>query len=156
MKHSLRSGISIGLVAILLADAAVPALAQKPAATLSPAPAAVQRTSPDSTLEMGILRGRAAADQHSTSGNLLGGFAWGIFLGLIGTGIAYAIASGSDTSVPPVEAVRLSLAPAPFAQGFQAGFSEQMKSKKKSSALTGGLLGTALFVVIYLSATSGQ
>jgi hypothetical protein len=95
-------------------------------------------------------RGREAADQlHSGSGWMAGGFVSGILLGLIGTGISWAMASSSSVEVNRVpDGVEASC--------YRDGYTSKAKSKNSSNALTGGLLGTAVLVVLVVSATSGS
>jgi len=133
----------------LLVLGARPAYAQAPAA--APQPSAT-----DSSAAAAVLQGRALAETRGTGGRFAGGFVSGVLLGLIGTGIVYAIAGSDDTSVPALDAARLSTANPTYSLSFQQGYSERLKARRKSSALTGGLLGTLTFVVIYVSATSGN
>ena len=95
-------------------------------------------------------RGREAADQfHSGSGWMAGGFVSGILLGLIGTGISWAMASSSSVDVNRVpDGVEASC--------YRDGYTSKAKSKNSSNALTGGLLGTAVLVVLVVSAASGS
>src|SRR5687768_11118447 len=104
--------------------------------------------SPD--CETDRARGRDAADQlHSGSGWMAGGFVSGILLGLIGTGISWAMASSSSVEVNRVpDGVEASC--------YRDGYTSKAKSKNSSNALTGGLLGTAVLVVLVVSATSGS
>jgi flavin-dependent dehydrogenase len=102
---------------------------------------------------MAVLHGRAAGERVGTGGTFVGGFAGGFFLGLIGTGIAYAVASGSDAQLPALDAARLAQATADYQLAFRQGFEERVRSRRKGAALTGGLLGTATIVVLLLSAT---
>jgi hypothetical protein len=95
-------------------------------------------------------RGRADADQvHSGSGWMAGGFVSGILLGLIGTGVAWAMASSSTVEVSRVpEGLDASC--------YRDGYTSKAKSKNSTNALTGGLLGTAVLIVLVVSATSGS
>lgn len=95
-------------------------------------------------------RGREAADQlHSGSGWMAGGFVSGILLGLIGTGISWAMASSSSVEVNRVpDGVEASC--------YRDGYTSKAKSKNSSNALTGGLLGTAVLVLLIVSASSGS
>jgi hypothetical protein len=100
--------------------------------------------------ELDRTRGREAADQlHSGSGWMAGGFVSGILLGLIGTGISWAMASSStveNNRVP--DGVEASC--------YRDGYTSKAKSKNGTNALTGGLLGTAVLVVLVVSATRGS
>lgn len=93
-------------------------------------------------------RGREAAGfSHSGTGWLAGGFVSGAFLGLIGTAITWALAN-SSTATPDrmPDSVEQSC--------FREGYSAKARSTNSGAALTGGLLGTALLVVLVVSASS--
>jgi glycerol uptake facilitator-like aquaporin len=96
------------------------------------------------------MRGREAADQlHSGSGWMAGGFVSGILLGLIGTAVTYAIASSSAVQVERVpEGLEASC--------YRDGYTSKAKGKNTSNALTGGLLGTAVLVLLVVAASSGS
>ena len=95
-------------------------------------------------------RGREAAEElHSGSGWMAGGFLSGVLLGLIGTGISWAIANSSSVEVNRMpDGVEASC--------YREGYTSKARSKNTSNALTGGLLGTALLVVLIVSASSGS
>ena len=138
-----------GALCATLVVGAIPAYAQDPAPTAQP-------VAVDSSPAAAVLHGRALAERRGMGGRFAGGFASGVLLGLIGTGITYVIAGSDDTSLPAMEAARLSATNPTYSLSYQQGYSERLKSRRRSSALTGGLLGTLTFVVIYVSATSGN
>ena len=128
-----------------------------PAATSqAQTPAAGNTTPADSTFAAATLHGQALANQQAVGGRFAGGFVGGLFLGLIGTGIAWAVASGDDTPLPTAQAMQLANANPNYTLAFQQGYSTRLKSRRKSNALTGGLVGTATAVVIIVAATSGN
>lgn len=96
------------------------------------------------------ILGKQRAKSMSTSGSSMGGFAGGVFLGLIGLGLAVALQG--DPSVPPHVIPEEEDCQLPFIQGFQ----EEGRSRKRSAALTGGLVGTAALVVLVLVTTSSN
>lgn len=147
MYHSLR--LVAPTLALVLTAIAAPALQAQQVAPTVPTRAAA-----DSSPAMAILHGQAAGDQVGTGGSMLGGFAGGFFLGLIGTGIAYAVASGSNAELPSFEAARIARTPGDYQIAFRQGFQERVRARKKASALTGGLLGTAVIVTLVLSASN--
>ena len=129
------------------------ALALSPALTAQgpsnpPAPAAVH---PDSTIEAAVAQGRAAAQQPGVGGRFAGGFAAGVGLGLIGTGVVYAVAAGSNADLPADQAAQLSGASPAYREAYERAYRERLRSRRKSSALTGGLVGTALIVTILVA-----
>ena len=94
------------------------------------------------------VHGRAdAATGHHSGGWFWGGVGSGALLGLIGTGIITAVGASSD---PQPKEVPAGYDPACYRDGYHS----KAKSKNTMSALTGGLVGTAVFVVIYVAASS--
>lgn len=119
-----------------------------------PAPSTAGRV--DSTPAAAMLHGQALAERQPVGGRFAGGLASGLLLGLIGTGIVWAVAGSDDTPVPIAHALQLANANPNYNLAFQQGYSARLKARRKSSALTGGLVGTATVVVLYLAATSGN
>jgi hypothetical protein len=78
---------------------------------------------------------------------MLGGVGSGLLLGLIGTGIITG-AAASGRPQPPTVPEGLDAA------CYREGYSGRAKSKNTVSALTGGLIGTAVWVIIVVSATN--
>ena len=101
---------------------------------------------PDCDLDR--TRGREAADlAHSGGGWMAGGFVSGILLGLIGTGVTWAMANSSSVEVERVpDGVESSC--------YREGYASKARGKNTSNALTGGLLGTAVLVLLVVSASS--
>jgi hypothetical protein len=95
--------------------------------------------------------GRLAAASVGTGGWAIGGF----FVGLIGTGVSWALAGSSGVELPPDKRLHLASQPIEYQQAYEKSFADKVRSKRKSSALTNGLLGTSLFLTIFFSATSG-
>ena len=126
-------------------------------ALLSAAPAAAQQQSqeklaqPVKTMTDGVAAGQISADAAGTGGSFWGGFAGGLFLGLIGTGIAYAAQGPADA--PALQLAEAQKHGSEYLLGFQQGFAEKSKRKKRSSALLGGLVGTGTLVLLVVSAS---
>ena len=133
----------VGFLALVLAFSSVPAVAQQQ-------PAQPQSTA-DAIAE-GSLQGRAAAEGIGTGGYLAGGLLSGVTLGLIGTGITYAVAANSGVEVPASEMMMARERGAAYTQAYQEAFRDRVKDKRKSSALIGGLSGTAILLVLVASA----
>ena len=90
-------------------------------------------------------QGRAdAGDQHGTVGWFVGGIGAGVGLGLIGTGI---ILGGTALSSPKPATIKAGQEETCYRDGYKS----KAKSKNLVSALLGGLVGTAVWAVIYLS-----
>jgi hypothetical protein len=100
--------------------------------------------------------GNMAAMNVGTGGWFAGGLVSGVLLGLIGTGVSWAVAANSNVDLPPDKRLLITSQPITYQQVYEKSFGDKVKSKRRSSALTGGLLGTATFVLIYLSASSGS
>lgn len=103
------------------------------------------------TMADGMLAGQVAAEMRGTGGSFAGGLAGGLLLGLIGTGIAYAAQGPAE--IPVAYAAEAQKYGSEYVLGFQQGFAEKSKKKKRGAALTGGLLGTGALVVLVLSAS---
>ena len=100
------------------------------------------------TCEDDRVHGRAdASSGHHSGGWFWGGVGSGLLLSLIGTGIITAVGASSD---PQPKEVPAGYDPACYRDGYQS----KAKSKNTISALTGGLVGTAIWVVIYSAATN--
>lgn len=80
---------------------------------------------------------------HSSGGWGFGGFTSGFLLGIIGAGLHFAIASGSspDTNYIPENVEPLA---------YRNGYEKAARKKNQRSSITGGLLGTAAVVVLFL------
>ncbi len=103
-------------------------------------PVAVKKLDFQSSYNQGVMDATAL---HSSTGWLFGGFASGFFLGLIGTGIIVLAASGSEPTFLP-EQVDIN--------GYRQGYYRKSKAKNQGTAAIGGVLGTAVIVVLILSA----
>ncbi len=89
------------------------------------------------------IKGRNDAESmHTTGGWFAGGIASGLILGLIGTGIIGLAATGSDPIYIPENC---------DPHAYHIGYKAQSKTMNRNTALGGGLLGTAIAVVIVLS-----
>jgi hypothetical protein len=102
----------------------------------------------------GLAEGRTGASRHGTGGWFAGSFATGVALGLIGTAIMYFGAESSESFPNAAESAALDVKPPMFARGYREGYTTELKSRKKNSALIGGLAGTATIVAIILSTYS--
>lgn len=99
-----------------------------------------------------VAGGRELAASEGTGGWFAGGVGSGLVLGLIGTAIITVAANNSGNDVPASQQSILATKPPDYSEAFARGYREKLKSKKRTSALTGGLLGTAAFLAIYVSA----
>jgi hypothetical protein len=99
----------------------------------------------------GRLDGQTSAQSVGTGGWMAGGVVTGLFTGLIGTAVIWAVAGSSDVSVPADRRLQIADHPPTYQQAYEAGYGEKLKSKRKGAALGGGLLGTAALVLLVVS-----
>ena len=92
-------------------------------------------------------RGKEAGKRASTGGSLVGGFAGGVLLGLIGTGIAMAVQGAPE---PPANEL-YQVGQEDCRLFYTEAYKKKLRGRKRTSALLGGLLGTAVAVVIIVS-----
>lgn len=121
-------------------------------------PSAVTQAGASNTEVMakGRMDGTTSAQSVGTGGWMAGGVVTGLFTGLIGTAVIWAVAGSSDVSVPADRRLQVADQPPVYQQAFEAGYGEKLKSKRKGSALAGGLLGTAALVLLVVSAGDGS
>jgi hypothetical protein len=123
-------------------------------AAISPALAAPNQA--DSTPAAAQLAGQALANQQSMDARLAGGLVSGFFFSLIGTGIAWAVASGDPTPLPEAQAFKVIDASPSYQEAFKQGYSARLTSRRKRTAVTGGLIGTAIGAVVIVLAAQGN
>ncbi len=94
-------------------------------------------------------KGKADAQERGTGGSFVGGFAGGLLLGLIGAGVVVLAQSKSD---PPADfMLQLEEEEEACRYTYIESYRNESVSKKRKSALTGGLIGTAIIVAVILS-----
>ena len=95
--------------------------------------------------------GYASGQSVGTGGPMIGGFAGGFFLGLIGWGISYAVVAGGNPKPPhrDIESYETQCK-----RDYELGYKEGALKVKKSSVNIGGALGTLMIVTIMLDASS--
>ena len=150
MSRVHRSAAVPVLVAFFLSATGI-AHAQAPAASVPIVPAA---PSSSDNLPAGLLEGEILAEGEATGGKLGVGLAVGVLTGFIGTGIGYFVIGPTPLSA---EALQRSVAKsADYQLGLKTGWERKTKSRKRNAFLTGGLLGTAAWIVIYAAAQRGD
>ena len=148
------------VAALLLASVTLlqvqPALAQTPSPEIPAAPApapAVQDTTP-ATPQANIgdcaLRGRADGEKTSTGGAFTVGITSGLLLGLIGTAIAYV----GQAEPKPTQAQSAANPGTGCRLAYEDAFGDAGKKRKRNSALVGGLIGTAIIVIVITSSSN--
>jgi hypothetical protein len=143
LMHSIDRLSALCLLA--LAATAAPLAAQAPAAVAA-TPSVVAAAPSDSLFAVGIQEGSTNAQTVGTGVWTMGAFVGGAVLGPIGAGLAYALASGSASALPPATVTRLGKKGADYSLAYQQAFTEKLTRRRRSSAMVGGMTGTALFV----------
>lgn len=104
------------------------------------------------TMADGYTDGRIVAEGRGTTGSFVGGLACGFLTGLIGTGVLWGVTGGDD--IPLHLNANIRGKGSDYSMGFMQGYKERTKQKKRGARLGGGLLGTAGFVLLLLSANN--
>jgi hypothetical protein len=104
----------------------------------------------------GSLDGKVAANSRGTGSYFAGGVGYGVLLGLIGTGIGYVLAGHDNVNLPTNQPFMFSDSSETYRRAFTQAYADRVKAKRKSSALAGGLTGTAIIVVVVASIVSSQ
>jgi hypothetical protein len=136
------------LFALLLPAAGMAQVQQQSA---PPQPASL---TPDA-LSRAQLEGQTAAMNVGTGGWFGGSLVSGVFLGLIGTGVSWGLAAGSNVEMPPEKKLLITSPDASYKAFAEKAYADKVRSKRKSAALKGGLLGTAAFVVLVAASSGG-
>jgi hypothetical protein len=132
----------------------LPAVAAGQAQQQGSSPTTPTPLAPDA-LSRAQLEGQTAAMNVGTGGWFGGSLASGVLLGLIGTGVSYALAASSNADMPPEKKVSITNPDVTYHAFAEKAYADKVRSKRKSAALKGGLLGTAAFVLLYATASSG-
>lgn len=95
------------------------------------------------------LEGQAAAEN---AGGWFGrSVAIGVFTGLIGTAVTYGVAANSGVELPAEKKLDIASQPSAYQEQYEKGYADKVRSRRKSTALGGGILGTAAFVLLVVS-----
>jgi hypothetical protein len=141
MTKSIHRTFAIALMAI-----ALPLHAQQ-----QQAPAGLSSTAPAVELAKARLDGEVAA---TNAGGWFGrSVVIGALTGLIGTTITYAVAATSTPELPTEKKLLIADKPQDFQVMYEKGYADKVRKKRKSTALGGGLLGTAAFVALVVTSS---
>lgn len=140
-------------LAVLVLFTPMVARSQVQQSSAAPVPAAAAMT-PDA-VSRAQVEGQTAAMNVGTGGWFGGSMVSGVLLGLIGTGISYGLAASSNVEMPPEKKLTITSPDAAYHAYAEKAYADKVHAKRKSSALKGGLLGTAAFVLLYVSASGG-
>ena len=103
----------------------------------------------------GEIDGRDDADrQHSSLAWGAGGLAGGFLLGLIGGGIVVGGSRLYEPSVPSQKIYEIEEFSSEYRSGYRDGYASTAKNINTRSAAIGAGVGTAAFLVIFLTATN--
>ncbi|MDP1570564.1 MAG: hypothetical protein Q8L86_11230 [Vicinamibacterales bacterium] len=154
MRHSpLQRAISAMLIVPFVLATTLPANAQTAGQAPAAAPATTSADQGD-TLAAGLVDGEMLAERVGTGSKLGTGLAVGVFTGFIGTGIGY-FAMGPEGMTPEAYQRYANRGPE-YQMGFKTGWERKTRARKRNAFLAGGLLGTAAFLAIVLSANAGE
>ncbi len=124
-------------------------LAAPLSAQQQPTPVALSTGTPAAELAKARLDGEVAA---TNAGGWFGrSVVIGALTGLVGTTITYAVAATSTPQLPTEKKLVIADKPQDVQVMYEKGYADKVRSKRKSTALGGGLLGTAAFLVIVFS-----
>ena len=147
-----RQLLAVAAVSLILPGVAGAQVQQSTATTPAMAPAAM---TPEAVARAQV-EGQTAAMNVPTGGWFGGSLVSGVLLGLIGTGVSYGIAAASNVEMPPDKKLAITNPDVSYHAFAEKAYADKVKSKRKSAALKGGLLGTAAFILLYASASSGE
>jgi hypothetical protein len=105
------------------------------------------------TYEQGYRDGERQADA-AKAGKFGTGLVVGALTGLLGTGIGYFVVG--PKSLDGSAMMKSAEKGDEYQLGFRTAWDKRTQSKKRNTFFVGGLLGTAAFVAVYLSANSSN
>ena len=151
----LRKCVAVLLIGSMSFAWVRPALAQipHPAAPAAPTPQKSDRAPLDPFGVGGCIERGLSDGKHAPTGGAFAiGFVSGFFLGLIGTGIAYA--GQAEPEAPAF--IKYGSGDATCRMAYADVFGKMGKKQKRNAALQGGILGTVAIVVLVVSAGSSN
>jgi len=102
--------------------------------------------------ESGYLDGEASASENYSGGGwFAAGLGGGFLLGLLGGGIIVGISQSGTVEPPTMHKMGVLDKSSKYKMGFYDGYSKKAKKKRLTYSITGGLLGTAVIVMVILS-----
>ncbi len=146
MKHSRFHRLVSGMLLVTFFVASTEGLGAQQAA-----PPATASTG---TAAEGQRDAELLAETVGTGGKVAGGVAVGLLTGFIGTGIGYFMIGPQAISADAALAQQGKSAE--YQLGFKNGWAKKTKDKKRKAFLVGGLLGTAAFIALVVSASSAE
>ena len=133
-----------------LALVVTPLSAQQPAQQAKPDSVAAGQDTP-ALIVQAQADGTTSGATVGTTGWVASGFVSGLVLGLVGTGITWALAGYSDPKLPRTKQLLIANEPVTYRLVYEKSFTDKVKTKRKSSALTGGLLGTGTLLILFIA-----
>lgn len=92
-----------------------------------------------------------ARDAYSAGGWAGAGLAGGFLLGLIGAGIMTGVSQMGSPKPSMTKMLEISEMPEPYKIGFMDGYSKKVKKKRLFPVIAGGVVGTAIAVIVVLN-----
>lgn len=139
----------LATVTALLLVTALPAVAQQQQGTAGPTNNAA------AVIAQATMDGQSTATNVGTGGWFGGSMVGGVFTGLIGTAVSYALAASSNVELPAQNRAQIATQQSDYQINFEKAYADKVRSKRKGAALKGGLVGTAAFVALVLASSSG-
>ena len=141
---------SLLYLVVAMSFVAAPVGAQQPAQQAKPDSVVAAQDTP-ALIVQAQADGTASGARTGANGWFAGGFVSGLFLGLVGTGVTWALASYSEVKLPPDRQLIIGNQPGTYRQVYEKSFSDKVRMKRKSAALKGGLVGTGIVLAVFLS-----
>jgi predicted lipid-binding transport protein (Tim44 family) len=144
----------LSILALLLATALPSAV--RPVSAQQQTGSPQDSSSAATDIAKGTIDGKFAATRTGTGGWFAGGLASGFVGGLIGTGVITAVGASSGVNLPADQRLVIANRSETYQRTFEMSFGDEVKNKRKWSALKGGLLGTAILVTAIVSLQASQ
>jgi hypothetical protein len=102
------------------------------------------------------LDGSLAANKRRTRAYFAGGVVSGATLAYVGTAIAYVTAGHAKVGLPTAQQRTIADSSETYRHAFTDAYARRVKQKRKSSALAGGVAGTAIMLIILVGPQIGR
>ena len=114
------------------------------------------RTTGRAEYASGHYAGQLAGRELKVGGWFRGGLVSGMLLTFAGTGAAYVAATSSSVNLSTPQQVMIAHEARRYQRGYEAGYKRAIRSRRMSSALRGGLMGTGIALAFFVLMTTGS
>ena len=104
----------------------------------------------------GHYDGQLAGRELKVGGWFRGGLVSGMLLTFVGTGAAFVAATSSSVNLSTPQQLMIAHEARRYQQGYEAGYKREIRSRRMSSAVRGGLMGTGIALTFFVLMTSGS